>query len=248
VSRAASVRLTRQLDAVLCGRLPLDDCPREAEPLLTIAAAMRLNQDEHLAAASLARGRQQLLAAISAGTAAPQRSGLPAWLRMPVLAGSLAAALSGGAVAYAAQGAAPDSPLYPVQQATQLVTQGVQLLRLPVPPAPSSPPASSAAEASASPAAAEPRRLSVAPAQPAEPARQKAAAAPSAAPADHSNATERKAGNGRVGQAGQARGASANGAQPAQARDNSSSRVDGQDVIDRDRPSAIADRNCRLHG
>src|SRR6185312_1567778 len=99
------------------------------------------------------RGRAQLLAAIgsngrhageeagllggaAAGAGAAHRAGgprlgglaallgpRPRWLA--ALGAGLGAVVAGGAVVYAAQGAPPDSPLYPVQQAVQVVAQAV---------------------------------------------------------------------------------------------------------------------------
>jgi hypothetical protein len=134
MSRRKEIVLTRQLDQLLAGALALDDATPEALALLPVAAGIELDRSVHMAASSLEAGRAQLLAAIaSVPREQPRRLSLPGWLQTPALAGGLAAALSGGAIAYAAQGAAPDSPLYPVHEAVQAVAHVVPALQQPTP-------------------------------------------------------------------------------------------------------------------
>lgn len=142
MSRRKSVAITRQLDGLRSGRLPLDDCAPDTLALLPVIAGIELDASFGLAVSSLEAGRNQLLAAIANLPQQQPLLALPGWMRTPALAGGLAAALSGGAIAYAAQGATPDSPLYPVQQAVQAVqavSQSVPLLQLPTPTATPSP-------------------------------------------------------------------------------------------------------------
>jgi hypothetical protein len=179
MSRRRSIALTHQLDELLSGIMPLDDASSELLQLLPVAAGIGLDESVRMPAASLSAGHAQLLAALAALPRERLGLALPAWLRTPALAGGLAAALSGGAIAYAAQGAPPDSPLYPVQQAVQAVTQSLPLLPPPAPTAIPSP------TATAMPASVAPSADSAATSRP----RDRAAAALGEAPTADPTAT-----------------------------------------------------------
>ena len=145
----------------------------ELRALASLVTAIRIEDAPSLQEAGRLRGRNQLLAVISSNGHRPaeDRNVLAealAWparvcaaftLRPRWLAGlgaGLSALVAGGAVVYAAQGAPPDSPLYPVREAVQVVSQAV----LPAPPsqAPSAPKAELTLEGSAAarPSAARP--------------------------------------------------------------------------------------------
>jgi hypothetical protein len=141
IARASSDVVIACLDDVRAGRRTAAQClaehpeaAAELRKLLAVATAVHLRETPHLDDAAKLRGRAQLLAAIgSNGHHAAEDRRMFGW--RPILAlgprwlaafgAALGAVVAGGAVVYAAQGAPPDSPLYPVQQAVQVVAQVV---------------------------------------------------------------------------------------------------------------------------
>ncbi|HEX6512188.1 MAG TPA: hypothetical protein VF157_07820 [Chloroflexota bacterium] len=148
IGRTSPGLIVACLDDIRAGSRTLEQCqaehPREADELrqlARIATGIRLDDTPHLDETALARGRAQLLAAISSNGHRPTEAGdvlkealsyRPRWLTG--LGAGLAALAAGGAVVYASQGAPTDSPLYPVRQAVQVVWQAV------VPPVPGATP------------------------------------------------------------------------------------------------------------
>jgi hypothetical protein len=137
MARASSDVIVACLDDIRAGHRTLEQCVRdhpeaaaELRELASVAMAVQPDESLHLDESSRLRGRAQLLAAISHNGhhAAEDRRmfgvrgvvGLPPrWLG--AIGAAVGALAAGGAVVYAAQGAPPDSPLYPVQQAVQVV-------------------------------------------------------------------------------------------------------------------------------
>ena len=149
MARASSEVVVACLDDIRSGRRTLEQCVREhpaaaaeLRDLASVALAIRIDESLQLDDAARLRGRAQLLAAIARNghhaTEDRRMFGVRAVVGLPprwlaAMGAALGALIAGGAVVYAAQGAPPDSPLYPVQQAVQVVAQAV----IPATPTPS---------------------------------------------------------------------------------------------------------------
>ncbi len=129
------------LDDIRARRRTLEQCvaahPDAANELRALAGmvdVLRLDGTPHISPDARQHGRAQLLAAIQGNGHQPKedRAVLAGWLDlrrrwMAALGAGLAALTAGGAVVYAAQGAPPDSPLYPVRSVVQVVSDAVAL-------------------------------------------------------------------------------------------------------------------------
>src|SRR5579883_925455 len=129
------------LDDIRTGRRTLAACVEqypelaaELRSLAPVASELRAPETPALDPAAKGRVRNQLLAAISSNGHHPAEdrhmlaSLRPLWWRprwLVAIGGAVAALAAGGAVVYAAQGAPPQSPLYPVRTAVQVVAHAV---------------------------------------------------------------------------------------------------------------------------
>jgi|GEM_PF-6050881 hypothetical protein len=180
MARVPSDVILACLDDIRAGRRTLDECvaqhpeaAAELRELAGVAMAIRIDDAPAMDEAARLRGRAQLLATITSNGHRPAENRAvlaralawrPRWLA--ALGAGLSALAAGGAVAYAAQGAPPDSPLYPIRQAVEVVAQAVR----PAPPSqapasatvpvlsPSSPPAAAPSSAASPPGSAPPER------------------------------------------------------------------------------------------
>jgi hypothetical protein len=194
MARVSSDVILACLDDIRAGRRTLDECvaqhpeaAAELRELAGVAMAIRIDDAPAMDEAARLRGRAELLAAITSNGHQPAENRAllaralawrPRWLA--ALGAGLSALAAGGAVAYAAYGAPPDSPLYPVRQAVEVVAQAVRQAPPSQAPAsaavpvlsPSSPPAAAPSSSAPTPPSAPPER------------RQTGQASPSARPTD----------------------------------------------------------------